>query len=105
MVEAILKYLVPALQQAGENAGIGHIATGKQQGPRPAGKLRQCVLQLLVQRAVAANQVRGAAADPVVAGGPPERRNHPGMGREAEIIVAAEIQVLPAVQLYQGPLG
>ena len=105
VIQAVLEHVVPRPQQTGQNAGIGGVTTGKQQRPGPACKSRQRLLELVMRRTVPAHQVGGTAAYPVAGRRLPEGGNHPRVGRQAQIVIAAEVEVLAASHAHHRPLG
>jgi hypothetical protein len=104
MIKAILQHMVTRLQQAAQNACVGHVPTRKKQGSWTTGKFRQGLFELLVHSTVAAYQMRRARTNAVLRGCPLECSYDPGMGRQAKIIVAAKIEVLAVVQPYHRSL-
>ena len=94
MVKAVLEHTVAALQQRGEDAGIGHVAAGIHQRARPAGEICERLFQLLVRRTVTTDQMGRAAANPVLLRRVAKSFYHTRMRRQSQIIIAAKIQVL-----------
>ena len=81
-----------------DQAEVRHVAGREQDRPLAPGPGGEFLLERLVLRLVAGDQVRGAGADAVHARRGDESLDDPRMRGEAEVVVAAEVHAGPAVE-------
>ena len=105
MVQSILKHLVTFAQQAGEDPGIGHVPAGVEQGTRPSGKFCESLFQLMMRRTVTTDKVRSPTAHAIASSGLLETSNNPGMSRQAQIVIATKVEIVPALQSHNWALS
>ena len=98
MVELVLHARVAVAQQCLHHGEVGHVAAAEQQGPRRLQPVGEFGFQRGVLRAVAADQVRGGTAG-TFASRIPQRGDHARMLRQAEVVIAAEVQQLASIDL------
>jgi hypothetical protein len=110
VVEAVGEDGVVAPDQRRNDAKVGQVAGGEEQGARKAGEFGELLLQRGVRSEVAADQMRGAAADAPDAGAGTGRVDQRRVVGQAEIVVAAEADQRLAVNLclrsageFEGP--
>jgi hypothetical protein len=105
VVEPVGEDRVVAPDQRRNDPQVGQVAGREEQGARKAGERGELLLEHGVRAEVAADQMRGAAADApgagAGAGGVDQRR----VIGQAEVIVAAEADQRAAVNLACGPQG
>ena len=96
VVEPVLHAQVALAQQRLQHREVGHVAAAEQQRALALQPVGEVAFQRGVLRAMPADQVRGGAAR-AFAGRIAHCGDDAGMLRQAEVIVAAEIQEYPAV--------
>jgi hypothetical protein len=105
VIQSILKDIITGLQQAGQSARIGCVARGEKQGARPASHFSQRFLQLMVRAAMAADQVRGSTANTVLAGRPLETFHQARVSRQAKIVIATKVEIVPTLHSHNWALS
>ena len=97
MVEAVREDRVVTPDKRWNDGQVGHVAGGEEERTRETGESGELLLERRVGGEVAADQVRGAAADPpgacTGAGGLDQCR----VIGQAEVVVAAKADQIPAV--------
>ena len=104
MVKLVGENFVVATGQRSDDPEIGHVAGGKKQRRRQAGESGQRCLQLMVEHAVPAHQMRRPRPHAVARCGRLRRLDQGRMTGQTEIIVTAEGQVFPAIHHNPGAL-
>jgi hypothetical protein len=100
VTEPVGEDAVAALCERAKHAKVRHVAGREQQCARPSGVGRELLFEFMMGATVSADQMRGAAAGAVTFRAARQRRDHRGVIGEAEIVVAAEGDVLPPVNRY-----
>ena len=104
VVKAVLQHPVAAAQQCAGDAQVRHVAGGEQQCPGSLRELGQFVFECCVGAAVTGDEMGSTAAGAVLI----ERRPQPCArpdARQAQIIVAGEIEITLAVDVDLCTLG
>jgi hypothetical protein len=98
VVEAVLHADVVLAQQGLQDREVGEIAAAEDQRARIAEPAREFLFQRFVRGVMAGDQVRGGTAGAFARGGVLQRVDDGELLRQAEVVVAAEIQQPAAVE-------
>ena len=93
MVEFVGKNRVTLANQRLNDANIRHVSGGKQKCGRFTDEDGQFTFQLVMHRAVAADQMRGARSHPMLLSPLLQRADELGMIGQTQIVVAAKGQI------------
>src|SRR5688572_3890089 len=102
MVQAVSEDGTALLDERGREAEVRHVTGRKEKRALTAGEFRELLLQRSVLALVPRDEMRGAGTDAVQARRFDEGRAHARMRGDPEIVVAAEINAWPAVELDVG---
>ena len=102
MIEPVGEHGVVPVEERGDDAEVGHVAGREDQRAGHADELGEPFLQFIVGGVMAADEVRRTRTHAerlrTLAG----RRDEPGIGSQAEIVVRAEAEQLPPADLDAG---
>jgi hypothetical protein len=97
MIQTIREYVAGSSGEDGHNGKIGEITGREQQRPRQPDEFRERPFEVVVDTVMSAHQMRGAGSETKMAyrfgGGFGDAR----IRRQTQIVVAAEGQIVPAV--------
>ena len=105
MVGVVLEHPVAAPEQGRHGTEVRHVAGREQQGPGPLHEVRKRLLEFMVGARVPGDQMRRTAAGAVFIQAAVKCRNHLRVVRETQVVVAAERQVRPAIDVDIDALG
>jgi hypothetical protein len=97
VTQPIEQHQFSAPAKSGEHSEIRHVSCGKQQRACPPGEGCELFFQTSMFGTMPSNQVRGPTSNTTPLRGPSHRRSDSGMPREAQIVIAAEIDERPPV--------
>ena len=105
VVEAVGKDRIAAPDERADDAQVGHVTGREEQGAIKAGECGERLLQRFVRTEVAADEMRGAAADTPGAGADADSLDQRGIVGKPQIIVAGKTDQGTAVNAGERPAG